>query len=323
MSKYPILSAEDVVKALGQGSHSGRQKYRAMFSTWWGGILRDPNFMMVPVDDHMVHRGDAVFEAMKCVDRKIFALDQHLERLVRSAQCLSLNLPMALNEIRQVAIETTRVSEADSCLLRLFVSRGPGGFTANPYECIGSQLYLIITDFQPVSNRSYEEGVSVMLSQLACKDGFYATVKSCNYLTNVLMKKESVDRGVSFTVGRDSRGYLTESATENFAIVSKTNELWLPSFEHTLRGITATRVMELGKILIERGVLSDIKNHDIAIDDVRNCREAMMLGTTLDVLPVTQFEGERIGSGTVGEISKALHDLLRQDMCDGPWVTHL
>ena len=51
--------------------HAG---YYAMYSSWWNAITTDPNLMVVPVDDHMVHRGDGLFETFKCVDGAIYNL---------------------------------------------------------------------------------------------------------------------------------------------------------------------------------------------------------------------------------------------------------
>lgn len=317
----PQLSFDDVIQKLRQEPQAPRTSYLAMYSTWYGGIIRDPQLMMVPVDDHMVHRGDAVFEAVKCLDRKVYGLDRHLERLGTSARGIGLELPFSLREIRDIALETVRVTAAETCMLRLYVSRGPGGFTANPYESLASQVYLVVTKFNPPAQRSYETGVSVKISSIQVKEGFFATVKSCNYLPNVLMKKESVDSGVDFTLSQDERGYLAEGSTENFAVISERGELLVPGFERTLRGITATRVMELAHALVDSGVVTGVRNAHLSIGDVAQAREAMMLGTTLDVLPVTRFEGEPVGDGKVGPVCKELLRVLREDMTSGPLVT--
>ena len=53
-----ILTFDDVVDGL---RHSGKPyhfAYLAMYSSWFGGIIQDPKLMMVPSDDHLVHRGD-------------------------------------------------------------------------------------------------------------------------------------------------------------------------------------------------------------------------------------------------------------------------
>ena len=324
----PILSLDQVLQKLREKPIASRAGYMAMYSTWFGGITTDPQVMMVPIDDHIVHRGDGVFEAAKCVNGKIYALRPHLERLKTSAAKISLTLPHSIGEIEKIAVETTRAACANSdsgslnAILRLYISRGPGGFTANPYESVGSQMYLVITPYKPVPSEKHESGVKVKISEVGIKEGFFSQVKSCNYLPNVLMKKESVDWGVDFTVTRDEDGIIAESSTENFAIVSKTGELIVPSFDRTLRGITALRAMELAKSLVKSGdssgSLTEIRNGNLRLEDVREAREAMMLGTTLDCLPVTSFEGAAVGDGRVGPICREILRLLKNDMSEGP-----
>ncbi|MGZ3772079.1 MAG: aminotransferase class IV [Pseudobdellovibrionaceae bacterium] len=65
--------------------------------------------MMDSVDDHLVHRGDCVFEALKVIDGKVFLLQEHLEGLALSAKKISLSLPMPLEEIKKVILETARI----------------------------------------------------------------------------------------------------------------------------------------------------------------------------------------------------------------------
>lgn len=313
----PVLSRDEVFARLSQKPHAQRAGYFAMYSTWLGAITTDPQLMMVPIDDHIVHRGDGVFEAAKCIDGRVYALDPHLARLALSAERVGLKLPHTIDEIREIAMETLKVAKTKTAMIRLYISRGPGGFTANPYESIGSQMYLVVTPYTPVPAAKYETGVEVRISQIGVKEGFFSQVKSCNYLPNVLMKKESVDLKVDFTVAREADGALAESSTENFGIITVGGEFVVPGFERTLKGITAIRIMDLAKSLVADGRLKGIRNGRVYLEDVRNAHEAMMMGTTLDCLPVTRFEGEPVGDGKVGPINRALLKLLREDMRSG------
>lgn len=295
-----------------------------MYSTWLGGIVTDPAVMVIPIDDHGFHRGDAVFEAVKAVDGRAYALDRHLERLQTSASHISLKMPFDLKGLHDICVETVRASKCRDAILRMYVSRGPGGFTTNPYETVGSQFYLVITPFKPMAAAKYEAGVSAKISAIKVKDGIFANVKSCNYLPNVLMKKEALDAGVDFTVSIDEEGYLAEGSTENFAIVDEQGNFVVPGFERTLKGITVFRVMELAR---EAGLkakeFGEVRHFKITKDDVFKAREAFFVGTTLDCIPVTQFEGRAIGGGKPGPVSHRLNELLRADMKSGPLVTEI
>lgn len=310
-----ILSNQDVVQALATHEHKSR-KYAAMYSSWWGGITLDPNLMMIPIDDHGFHRGDAVFEAAKAVNGKIYALDRHLDRMHVSASRIGLKMP---DNLREIAIETTKASGLRDCLLRYYVSRGPGGFTTNPYETVGSQVYLVITPLTPPQAAKYATGVTAKTSSVPIKEGVFSTVKSCNYLPNVMMKKEAIDHGVDFTVSVDENGVLGEGSTENFAIISKDGRFLVPSFERTLRGITLVRLMELVKEKLALSKLvTGVEHAPLRIKDVLEAKEAFFIGTTLDCLPCTVYDGHPIGGGQVGPVAKAFYEALLADIEAGP-----
>lgn len=315
-----ILSPSEAFEGLQRHQFPSRQ-YAAMYSSWYGGIVTDPNFMVIPIDDHGFHRGDAVFEAVKAVNGKIYALDRHLERMHVSAEKIGLKLP---GDLRQIAIETAQASKLKNCLLRYYVSRGPGGFTTNPYESVGAQTYLVITPLVPPAASKYANGVSAMTSAVPIKEGVFSTVKSCNYLPNVMMKKEAVDNGVDFTVSVDHDGVIGEGSTENFAIITKDGVFRVPSFQRTLRGITLIRLMELAAEKPElKKLLKGAEHGAIRQKDIFEAREAMFLGTTLDCLPVSKFDGRVIGSGRVGEVAAAFQSALQSDIENGPLTTAL
>lgn len=322
MMNIQRLSTDEAARKLLSRKDAPRN-YAAMYSSWLGGIVTDPALMIIPIDDHGFHRGDAVFEAIKCVNRKMYGLDRHLERMQISAEKISLKIPHDINGLREIALETTKASGLSDVLLRYYCSRGPGGFTTNPYESIGAQVYLVITAFKPYSPAKYEAGATAKISHVKVKEGFFANVKSCNYLPNVLMKKEAVDSGVDFTVTRDEDGNLAEGSTENFAIISKDGEFIVPGFERTLKGVTVFRMMELAEKLQGKLGLKSIRHGHIKEKDVLEAREAMFLGTTLDCLPVTQFEGKQIGSGKAGPIAKAFQEAMVADQVSGPLVTSI
>lgn len=316
-----ILSASEVQEKLQQRNYGAQNTYLAMYSTWWGGIIKEPGLMTVPVDDHLVHRGDGVFEAIKVIDGNIFLLQEHLERLESSASQIGIILPMSLDEMKKVILTTAASTQKKNLMLRLYISRGPGGFTTNPYESIGSQFYMIATAYTPLSDEKYLNGVRIGHSQISPKDPWLATIKTCNYLPNVLMKKESVDRKIDFTIGIDPEGYITEGSTENIVILDKNKNLIRPLLRQILKGTTMMRSFELAKQLVAEGALVSIQEKNISERDILEAAEVMMIGTTLDVLPVVEYEGQLIGDGKQGVVAKQLLKVLRQDMKQGSKVT--
>lgn len=316
-----VLTSEEAIQRLSRKNHKQHESYLAMYSTYVDGIVKDPALMLVPVDDHLVHRGDGVFEAIKCVNGKVFLLDQHLNRLESSAEKIFLPLPKTKAEIKAIILEAARIVGASEVLFRLFISRGPGGFTTNPYESVGSQMYLILTSLKSPAAEKYDKGIAIGKSHVPAKDGWLAQIKTCNYLPNVLMKKESVDRNLDFTVGFDAQGFLTESSTENVIFLDKNNFLVRPLLRQILKGTTMIRAFELAQKIVDEKLIAGIAERDLTESELISAKEIMMAGTTLDVLPVTQYEGKPVGSGQVGPVAKRLLELVRGDMKTGPYAT--
>jgi len=316
--KVQQLDMAEVVQRLQTLRQPFHNHYLAMYSSWYGGVVSHPALMLVPIDDHLVHRGDGVFEAFKCVGGKIYALKRHLDRLVRSAAAIALAPPVNRLELEQTILGTIRIAGAHDCLVRVFVSRGPGGFTTNPYECPASQLYIVVTQLMAASEEKYERGVTLITSRVPIKKACFANIKSCNYLPNVLMKKEAEDAGVNYTVSLDEQGFIGECSTENIGVITKQNEFLVPRFDAVLRGTTVTRTMELAESLVAEGLLSRIAEAQITVEQASEAAELMVFGTTFDVFPVVQYNGRPIGGGKPGPIFHRFLQLLRDDMrfCD-------
>jgi branched-chain amino acid aminotransferase len=292
--------------------------YLAMYSTWLGGVVTEPWLMNVPLDDHMVHRGDAVFEASKCLAGRIYQFEEHLQRLARSASSIKLELPLSLADLRDLAGAVVRAGGEPNCLVRIYISRGPGGFTTNPFECPQPGVYLAVGRLHPPDPRHYEQGVEIGLARVPAKDGFFAAIKSCNYLPNVLLKREAVKKGWDFAVGLDEDGRLGEGSTENFGLVDAEGFLLLPEPDRILEGITVKRAAFLARQMADEGLLAGVERRSLTPADLDAAREVMLFGTTLDVLPVTRVEGRPVADGKTGPAAAELGRRLRADILHNP-----
>lgn len=320
-SSPKILAQEELNKVITEKSLAYSRPYLAMYSSWFGGIIKDPAYMLIPIDDHMVHRGDGVFEAVKCVSGKLYLFDRHVERLIHSAQSIKLGLPVTIDELKSIVIETVKVGGSKDAIVRIFVSRGPGSFSADPAETVGSQLYVVVTAPLLPPKDHYEKGVTVRQSKIPMKPPHIAHIKTCNYLHSVLMSLEAHQEKVDFTVSVDDEGCLGEGPTENIAIITSGYEFLVPRFGKVLRGTTVSRVMELARDLVKMKVLSRIDEECIHVEEVYRAHEVMMFGTTFDILPVVKFDDKKIGYGQPGPFYKKLLKLLREDMEKNPDVS--
>jgi branched-chain amino acid aminotransferase len=290
-----------------------QEQYFAMFSSLYGGLVTDPALMLLPLDDHMVHRGDGIFEAVKAVQGRIYNLAAHVARLNESARGLHLRVPVSDAELTALVVETVRAGGRPDCMIRLFVSRGPGGYSVNPYECPQPQLYIVVTSVGTPFMRLHPEGARVRTSRIPAKTAAMAVIKNCNYAPNVLMKKEALDAGVDFVAGFDENGHLTEGAVENMGIVTQDRRLLFPKLDRILPGTTMLRVIDLARALVRGGRLQEVAFRDIPRHDVVGAAEFLITGTTINVAAAVEFDGLKIGDGRPGPVYQALAAALEED----------
>jgi len=312
--KTPIITERGIMRRLASTRQPFHDNYYAMYSSVLGGIVTNPVLMTVPVDDHMVHRGDGVFESFKCCGGSLYNLRSHLERLQQSMEPLAMEIPCPMEEMVELICDTVRAGGRRDALVRLLVSRGPGGLSVNPYDSQRPQIYIVAYYLPPPFMQSHPQGARIETSSIPVKPAFFARVKTCNYLPNVLMKKEAVDRGVDFMAGFDPSGFLAEGATENIAIVSADGYLASPFAAHILTGTTMLRVTELARPLVESGFLEGIRQRNITRADLRAAREVLILGTTVNVTAVVEYDGKPVGAGRPGPVYEKLSGLLMEDM---------
>jgi branched-chain amino acid aminotransferase len=153
-----------------------------------------------------------------------------------------------------------------------------------------------------------------MFSSVRAKDAFWSQIKSCNYLQNVMMKKECLEKGYDFAVCKDEEGRLTEGSTENLLLVTPAGDVVVPKFDYTLRGTTVLEVMKIAEELVKKGEVGKVVLADVREEDLLRAREAAFVGTTLGVLPVTSVEKRPVGSGKPGPIAAFLHQRLMEKM---------
>lgn len=293
-----------------------QSNYLAMYSSQWNGITTDPDLMMIPADDHLVHRGDGAFDVIRCFHGKIYQIEEHLQRLEKSIKAISLEPPAGYNRIRDLIKELVLTGGEKECLIRIIVSRGPGSFTINPYDCPSSQLYINVVRSHTLPREYYEKGITLVTSHIPIKKPFFANIKSCNYLPNVLMKKEAIDAGSRYAVAIDENGFLAEGSTENIGVLTADGVLKFPGFEKTLLGITASRVFQLAGDLKKENIIKRVKFADISPEDAYNAKEIFLTGTSINLLPVVKFDGRVIGEGLPGAVYSRLSDLLWKDMTE-------
>jgi 4-amino-4-deoxychorismate lyase len=285
-----------------------------MYSSVLGGIVTDPALMVLPLDDHMAHRGHAVFDTAILAHGMLYQLDQHLERLLRSAEMARIPLPFAPAKLRQIIIDTAAASRRRDASVRYWLSAGPGGFGLASTECVGSSFYVVVFNAESYPESFYTQGLRVVTSTVPIKPPYFARVKSTNYLPNVLVVVEAKEHGADNGIFIDERGMVAESSNMNVAFVTRDRVLRHPQFDAILSGITVQRLLQLTRRLVEQGELRDITVGDVSVEEGRAAAEMMLIGSSIKVAPVVEWDGKPIGDGKPGAIAKKLLDLWQEDV---------
>jgi 4-amino-4-deoxychorismate lyase len=313
MNRTAILSSADTLTRLRGAAQGKSDTFFAMYSSLCDGIVTGPALMVLPLDDHMVHRGHAVFDTATLTHGMLYQLDAHLDRLLRSAERARIALPYARERLRQIILDTVAGSRQRDGSVRYWLSAGPGGFGLGLAECAASSFYVIV--FKPAAypERYYSEGMKVITSSIPIKPPFFARIKSTNYLPNVLVVLEANEKSADNGIFVDQRGMVAEGSNMNAAFVTHDGVFRHPPFETILSGITIQRVLQFAKRLVEKGELKGIRLAEIPVSEARQAAEMMLIGSSIKIAPVVEWDGQKIGNGKPGPIAQKLLQLWYED----------
>jgi len=303
-----VAGSQEYLEALLEAIRPGSEEVLAFYDhrVWVSGT--DPKVMLMPWDDHLVHRGDGVFESVKYEGRRLYQLDAHIRRIKISCQAIHLEPPCSWGELEEAIIEVARAGNEPDGLIRVLLGRGPGGFGLDPYESPVQSMYVVAYRMHKRPESAFEKGATAMRTSIPAKQAWMATVKTTNYLPNVLMKREAVNNHVDFPFCYDSNGFLAEGATENIALVDEAGRLVMPEFTNSLAGTTLMRAVDLLKdemSVIFKGVSEA---------EVFAAREVMMIGTSFDAIGIVRYAGKPIYDARPGPVTRKVRALLQADL---------
>jgi 4-amino-4-deoxychorismate lyase len=308
-----VLQADEVVEHLRALRKRQPVRYWAFYSSQLGGIVTDPALMVLPFDDHIVHRGHGVFDTAAIVDGKIYDLEAHLDRFVRSAGLSRLPLPCPREEMREIIARTAAASGQRDGSIRYWISAGPGSLGLPPAAGAEPGFFVMIFAGLAYPERWYTDGLRVMTTTYPIKPPLYAVTKSTNYLPNILMQLEAQEAGLDNGVFVDDAGHVGESSNMNVAFVGEDGVLRHPKFDHILTGCTSLRLLALARGLVG-GTLRGVEVCDIPVAEARAAREMLLVGSSIKVAPIVEWDGKPIGNGKPGPMARALRDVLERDM---------
>lgn len=273
----------------------------------------------IPWNDARVHvmsysfgRGTAVFEVMSVheVDGRgaIFRLDEHMDRLFRTVNLLSMKISMKKEDVYEACLELVRINAMNSGFIKVICFHPQIAFEIFPPE---SPLEVSIFFVDPAADLDrpkmpFEKGATACFSKWRKIDPQCVPVEAkvaSNYLNGMMARTEARSRGFDNVIMLDTQGFVAEGGTESVFMVEK-EVLLTPCVGTVLLSITRRSLLQVAELLGIEAVETRITPERLLRAD-----EILFSGTPNKVLPVKRVEDRDI-EGTPGPITRKLSSII-------------
>ena len=273
---------------------------------WFDGKIVHSNEANVHVLTHTLHYGLGVFEGVRAYETsegtKIFRLNDHTERLFSSAHAVDLEIPYSIDEINKAQVEIVKINKLKEAYIRpmCFYGSGSLGLRADDLK-----VHTIVAAWEWPSYMApevFEKGIKVKISSYKRERGNLVSRSKVNgnYVKSMMALKEALKEGYDEALLLDTENYVSEGSGENLFAV-KNEELLTPSLDASLDGITRKAIISLAE---ELGIKVNVK--DLSESDITSSDELFFTGTAAEVVPITQVNNLKIGSGKRGKVTEVL-----------------
>ncbi len=259
---------------------------------------------------HTLHYGMGVFEGVRAYKTEkgtaIFRLQDHTDRLFRSAHILNMRMPFdkeTINEAQRAAVRENKLESAYIRPMCFYGSEGMGLRADN------LQVHVMVAAWSwgaYLGAEGMEKGIRIRTSSYT---RHHVNVTMCkakangNYMNSMLALQEALGCGYDEAMLLDPEGYVAEGSGENIFII-RNGTIFTPDLTSALDGITRETIMRLAA---EIGV--PVREKRITRDEVYVADEAFFTGTAAEVTPIREVDGRTIGSGRRGHITERLQSM--------------
>jgi branched-chain amino acid aminotransferase len=265
------------------------------------GKFVDSSEAKVSVFDHGLLYGDGVFEGIRLYGGNIFRLEEHLERLEYSAKAIMLEMPLTREQLSWATCETCRQNGLTDAYIRLVITRGVGDLGLAPWLCPKPSMFIIASKISLYPQEYYDNGLAIVTvpTRRISPAALPPTIKSLNYLNNILGKLEAKQFGALEAIMLNEQGYVAECTADNVFIVHKGELITPAASQGALKGITRSTIIDVAKDL---GI--PLRETNMTRYDLWCADECFLTGSGAEVIPVVKLDGRTIGTGKPGPITQ-------------------
>jgi branched-chain amino acid aminotransferase len=265
----------------------------------------EPADAKVSVFDRGFLYGDSIYETMRTAGGRPIELQRHLARLRRSGEGIGLILPFSDEVIASAIDETHRASGNDESYVRIIVTRGEGPIALDPRAVESPTFVAIVTPLVLPTAEQYTRGIRAVIVGVQKAGGGLIDpgIKTGNYLNNILALRQAIARGGDDAIMCNAEGEIAEGATSNVFAV-RDGEIVTPHLRAgLLPGITREVVCELAA-----GSGRPVRHVAVRANELRAADEVFLTSSVRGIMPVTRLDGQTIGTGEAGPITRELHE---------------
>lgn len=261
----------------------------------------DPGEATVSVFDRGFLYGDSVYETLRTAGGRPVEMARHLERLRRSAAGIGLEIPFTDEALRAAVAATHAASDNPDSYVRVIVTRGTGPLMLDPRVSTTPLLVVLVQALKLPAPALYEAGLAVRIVDIhkISARSLDPTLKTGNYLNSIQALRQAAASAAEDAILCSPAGDVAEGATSNVFMV-RAGELVTPALATgLLEGITRALVLALAREL-------GIACHEAKIwpDELRAADEVFLTSSVRGVMPVTQLDGQPVGDGGVGSVTR-------------------
>ena len=277
---------------------------------WMDGNLVPWRDAKVHVLTHTLHYGMGVFEGVRAYNAErgtaIFRLQEHTDRLFRSAHILGMAMPYDKATINEAIRAVVRDNNLDSGYIRPMCFYGAEGMGLRADKL---QTHVMVAAWAwgaYMGEENLKRGIRVRTSSFT---RHHVNIMMCkakanaNYLNSMLALNEALASGCDEAMLLDAEGYVAEGSGENIFIV-RNGKIYTPELTSALDGITRDTIItlagEIGVPVVEKRITRD----EVYIAD-----EAFFTGTAAEVTPIREVDGRKVGAGSRGPITERLQSM--------------
>lgn len=273
------------------------------------GKLVEKEKAVISVFDHGLLYGDGVFEGIRSYDGLVFKLNEHIDRLYRSAEAIQLKMPMTKGNVVKAVIQTLKANKLKDAYIRLVVTRGPGDLGLDPRKCKSCTVFIITHKITLYPKEFYQNGLKIVTAKTRrnLADALDPRIKSLNYLNNILAKIDAIKAGTEEAIMLTYNSYVAECTGDNIFMVKNGKLFTPPADVGALEGITRSAVMDLA-----RRMEIPFEEKMLKLDDLYAANEVFLTGTAAEIIPVTEIDRRKIGNARPGAITARLLENFRK-----------